>query len=150
MFGSRPVESAEERAKSSITHAEIARETGPFKRRRKITVKIPQGIENESSLRLRGEGDAGESGTSAGDLYVVCHVLPHKVFTREEGDLHCSVSLDMASAALGTTIQVPTIDGSGAEISIPAGTQNGTTLKLKGKGVPIMGSSNRGKRTSNC
>jgi molecular chaperone DnaJ len=107
-------------------------------------VKIPQGIENESSLRLRGEGDAGESGTSAGDLYVVCHVLPHKVFTREEGDLHCSVSLDMASAALGTTLQVQTIDGSGAEVSIPAGTQNGTTLKLKGKGVPVMGASARG------
>jgi len=117
---------------------------GTLQKTRKITVKIPQGIENESSLRLRGEGDAGESGTSAGDLYVVCHVLPHKTFTREEGDLHCSISLDMASAALGTSIQVPTIDGSGVEISIPAGTQNGTTMKLKGKGVPIMGSSNRG------
>lgn len=117
---------------------------GMVQRTRKITVKIPPGIENESSLRLRGEGDAGESGNTAGDLYVVCHVLPHKVFTREEGDLRCSVSLDMASAALGTSVKVPTIDGVGAEVVIPAGTQNGTTLKLKGKGIPIMGSSNKG------
>jgi molecular chaperone DnaJ len=118
--------------------------SGTVQRTRKITVKIPPGIENESSLRLRGEGDAGESGNTAGDLYVVCHVLPHKVFTREEGDLQCSVSLDMASAALGTSVKVPTIDGTGAEIVIPAGTQNGTTLKLKGKGIPLMGSSNKG------
>lgn len=118
--------------------------SGTVQRTRKITVKIPPGIENESSLRLRGEGDAGESGNTAGDLYVVCHVLPHKIFTREEGDLHCSVSLDMASAALGTSVKVPTIDGTGAEIIIPAGTQNGTTLKLKGKGIPLMGSPNKG------
>lgn len=118
--------------------------SGTVQRTRKITVKIPPGIENESSLRLRGEGDAGESGNTAGDLYVVCHVLPHKIFTREEGDLHCSVSLDMASAALGTSVKVPTIDGAGAEVVIPAGTQNGTTLKLKGKGITMMGSSTKG------
>jgi molecular chaperone DnaJ len=118
--------------------------SGTVQRTRKITVKIPPGIENESSLRLRGEGDAGEGGNTAGDLYVVCHVLPHKIFTREEGDLHCVVSLDMASAALGTSLKVPTIDGVGAEIVIPAGTQNGTTLKLKGKGIPMMGSSGKG------
>ncbi len=118
--------------------------SGTIQRTRKITVKIPPGIENESSLRLRGEGDAGEGGNTAGDLYVVCHVLPHKVFTREESDLRTNVPLDMASAALGTSVKVPTIDGAGAEIMIPAGTQNGTTLKLKGKGIPVMGSSNRG------
>ena len=120
--------------------------SGTVQRTRKITVKIPPGIENESSLRLRGEGDAGESGNTAGDLYVVCHVLPHKIFTREEGDLRCGVSLDMASAALGTSVKVPTIDGIGAEIVIPAGTQNGTVLKLKGKGIPLMGSSNKGNQ----
>jgi molecular chaperone DnaJ len=120
--------------------------SGTVQKTRKITVKIPQGIENESSLRLRGEGDAGESGNTAGDLYGVCHVLPHKIFTRDESDLHCAVSLDMASAALGTSVKVPTIDGAGAEIVIPTGTQNGTTLKLKGKGIPLMGSSNRGNQ----
>ncbi len=120
--------------------------SGTVQRTRKITVKIPPGIDNESSLRLRGEGDAGESGNTAGDLYVVCHVLPHKTFTREEADLQCSVSLDMASAALGTSVKVPTIDGVGADVMIPAGTQNGTTLKLKGKGIPMMGSTARGNQ----
>ncbi|MFI5420559.1 MAG: molecular chaperone DnaJ [Nitrososphaerales archaeon] len=117
---------------------------GTVQRNRKITVKIPAGIDGESSLRLRGEGDAGESGTSAGDLYVMCHVLPHKVFKREESDLQCVVSVDLASAALGSTIQVPTIDGAGAEISLPAGSQTGATLRMKGKGMPILGSSGRG------
>jgi len=120
------------------------RGSGTVQRTRKITVKIPPGIDNDSSLRLRGEGDAGESGNTAGDLYVVCHVLPHKTFTREEADLHCSVSMDMASAALGTSVKVPTIDGVGADVVIPAGTQNGTTLKLKGKGIPMMGSTAKG------
>jgi molecular chaperone DnaJ len=117
---------------------------GTVQKTRKISVKIPPGIENESSLRLRAEGDAGEMGTPAGDLYVVCHVLPHKIFTREENDLRTNISIDIASAALGSTIQVPTIDGKMAEVSVPAGTQSGTVLKLKGKGLPALGSANRG------
>ena len=120
------------------------RGSGTVQRTRKISVKIPSGIENESSLRLRAEGDAGEMGTPAGDLYVVCHVLPHKVFTREENDLRTKASIDVASAALGSTIVVPTIDGKTAEVTVPAGTQNGTVLKLKGKGLPSLGNSNRG------
>jgi molecular chaperone DnaJ len=119
---------------------------GTVQRTRKITVKIPPGIGNESSLRLRGEGDAGESGTTSGDLYVVCHIVPHKFFSRDENDLHCQVSVDMASAALGTAIQVPTIDGKTAEVAIPAGTQNATVLKLKGKGMPVIGSAQRGNQ----
>lgn len=120
------------------------RGSGTVQRTRKISVKIPSGIENESSLRLRAEGDAGEMGTPAGDLYVVCHVLPHRVFTREENDLRTRASIDVASAALGSTIIVPTIDGKTAEVTVPAGTQNATVLKLKGKGLPSLGSSNRG------
>ena len=117
---------------------------GTVQKTRKISVKIPAGIDNESSLRLRAEGDAGEMGTAAGDLYVVCHLLPHKIFTRDESDLHTQFSVDIASAALGTTIHVPTIDGKSAEVSVPTGTQNGTLLKLKGKGLPMLGGSNRG------
>ena len=117
---------------------------GTIQKTRKISVKVPAGIDNESSLRLRAEGDAGEMSTAAGDLYVVCHVLPHRVFVREGSDLRSQISIDIASAALGTTIQVPTIDGKTAEVSVPAGTQNGTVLKLKGKGLPTLGSSNRG------
>jgi molecular chaperone DnaJ len=117
---------------------------GTIQKTRKISVKIPAGIENESSLRLRAEGDAGEMGTPAGDLYVVCHVLPHKIFARDGSDLKTQFSVDIASAALGTTIQVPTIDGKTADVSVPAGTQNGTVLKLKGKGLPTLGTSNKG------
>lgn len=117
---------------------------GTVQKNRKISVKIPAGIENESSLRLRAEGDAGEMGTPAGDLYVVCHVLPHKIFSREDDDLRTHVSIDIASAALGTQVQVPTIDGKMAEVTVPSGTQNGTVLKLKGKGLPSLGSSSKG------
>lgn len=117
---------------------------GTVQKTRKISVKIPAGIENESSLRLRAEGDAGEMGTPAGDLYVVCHVIAHKIFTREDNDLRTHVSIDIASAALGTEIEVPTIEGKMAEVAVPSGTQNGTVLKLKGRGLPTLGGSNKG------
>ncbi|MDG6923155.1 MAG: molecular chaperone DnaJ [Nitrososphaerota archaeon] len=120
------------------------RGNGTVQKTRKISVKIPAGIDNESSLRLRAEGDAGEMGTPAGDLYVVCHVLPHKMFTRDEDDLRTQVAIDIASAALGTSIPVPTIDGKTAEVTVPAGTQTGTVLKLKGKGLPTLSTSSRG------
>ncbi|HZW57767.1 MAG TPA: molecular chaperone DnaJ [Nitrososphaerales archaeon] len=120
--------------------------TGTVERTRKISVKVPSGIEDASSLRLRGEGDAGESGTPPGDLYVVCHVLPHRFFTRHENDLACEISIDFVEAALGGAVQVPTIDGKTAEVIIPGGTQSGTVLKLKGKGLPIVGSSSRGNQ----
>src|SRR5487761_2059710 len=120
------------------------RGTGTVQRKRKISVKIPAGIEDESSLRLRGEGDAGDSGSSAGDLYVVCHIMRHNFFTRQEKDLLCEVPISMTDAALGTTIQVPTIDGKSADVEVPSGVQSGTVLRLKGKGMPSLGGSSRG------
>ncbi|MCL4519421.1 MAG: molecular chaperone DnaJ [Thaumarchaeota archaeon] len=117
---------------------------GTVQRTRKMSVKVPAGIDDGASLRLRGEGDAGESGSTAGDLYVLCHILPHKFFTRQESDLVCKVPLDAISAALGTTIRVPTIEGGTVEVAVPAGTQNGTVLKLKGKGMPSLGGGSRG------
>jgi molecular chaperone DnaJ len=117
---------------------------GTVQRTRKISVKLPAGIEDGASLRLRGEGDAGEGQSPAGDLYVVCHVLPHKIFRRQDNDLVCEASIGIADAALGTKIRVPTIDGKSAEVSIPAGCQSGTILRLKGRGLPAMGSSSRG------
>ncbi len=119
---------------------------GTVQKTRKISVKIPAGIDNESSLRLRSEGDAGDRGAAAGDLYVVCHIIPHSIFVREDSDLRNKVSIDMASAALGTTIQVPTIEGKNADVLVPGGTQNGTVLKLKGKGLPSLGGSHRGNQ----
>ena len=122
------------------------RGNGTVQKTRKISVKIPAGIDNESSLRLRSEGDAGDRGAAAGDLYVVCHIIPHSIFVREDSDLRNKVSIDMASAALGTTIQVPTIEGKNADVLVPSGTQNGTVLKLKGKGLPSLGGSHRGNQ----
>lgn len=122
------------------------RGTGTVQRKRKISVKIPAGIEDESSLRLRGEGDAGDSGSAAGDLYVVCHIMHHNFFTREEKDLLCEVSISMADAALGTTIQVPTIEGNPAEVEVPSGIQSGGVLRLKGRGIPSLGGTSRGNQ----
>ena len=109
-------------------------------------MKMPQGIEDESSLRLRAEGDAGELGQPPGDLYVVCHVVPHSFFKRQEKDLFCEVSVGVADAALGGTVQVPTIEGKPVELSIPSGTQSGTVLRLKGKGMPSLNGSSRGNQ----
>lgn len=120
--------------------------TGTVERTRKITVKIPAGIDDASSLRLRGEGDAGEAGSPAGDLYVVCHILPHKYFARQDNDLVCEATVDFVEATLGSTIQVPSIDGKGVEVNIPGGTQSGAVIKLKGRGLPVLGSQNRGNQ----
>jgi molecular chaperone DnaJ len=120
--------------------------SGVVQRKRKIEVKIPPGIEDESSLRLRGEGDAGDTGAPSGDLYVVCRILPHKTFTRQDRDLLCQASISFADAALGTTIKVPTIEGNLAQVSVPPGTQSGTVLKLKGRGMPGLGNAPRGNQ----
>ncbi|MHB1908141.1 MAG: molecular chaperone DnaJ [Nitrososphaerales archaeon] len=122
------------------------RGSGVVQRRRKITVKVPAGIEDESSLRLRGEGDAGDTGSPSGDLYVMCKVLPHQTFLRKEKDLLCEVTVSFAEAALGTTILVPTIEGKPIEVSVPPGTQTGAILKIKGRGMPSIGSSSRGNQ----
>lgn len=118
--------------------------SGVVQRRRKIEVKIPPGIEDESSLRLRGEGDAGDTGAPSGDLYVLCRIAPHKYFRRRDRDLLSEATVSFPEAALGTTIKVPTIDGNSAEVEVPAGSQSGTVLRLKGKGMPSLGGSNRG------
>jgi molecular chaperone DnaJ len=119
---------------------------GVIQKTRKITVKVPAGIENESSLRLRGEGDAGDTGAPSGDLYVVCRILPHQSFTRRDKDLYCEASVGIVDAILGTTISVPTIDGKPVQVTVPPGTQPETVLKLKGKGMPSLGSSGRGNQ----
>jgi molecular chaperone DnaJ len=125
------------------------RGVGTVQRKRKISVKIPAGIEDESSLRLRSEGDAGETGSPSGDLYVVCHIMRHNFFTRQDKDLVCDSAVSMIDASLGTKIQVPTIDGKNVEVEIPSGTQPGTVLKLKGKGMPSLGGSSRGNQLIN-
>jgi len=117
--------------------------TGIVSRNRKILVKIPQGIEDGSSMRLLGEGEVGVGGSPPGDLYVTVHVKPHDIFTRRNSDIVYEATIDFTQAALGAEIDVPTINGR-ANLNIPAGTQIGTIFKLKGKGLPHLNSFGHG------
>ncbi|MFZ1073918.1 MAG: molecular chaperone DnaJ [Verrucomicrobiia bacterium] len=110
-------------------HGEGRREHGS-----KIKLRIPPGVDAGSRLRSSGNGEAGFRGGSPGDLYVVLHIKAHEIFQRDGDDLLCEVPVSFAQAALGSEIEVPTLDGR-ATIKIPAGTQPGTTFRIKGKGV---------------
>jgi molecular chaperone DnaJ len=99
-----------------------------------LTVKIPAGVETGTRLRLNGEGEPGSHGGPPGDLYVVLTVKDHPVFTREDDDLLCDVSISIGQAALGARIEVPTLKAK-TQLKIPAGTQSGRTFRLKGLGV---------------
>jgi molecular chaperone DnaJ len=112
-------------------------------RTRKISVKIPPGIEGETSLRISGGGDVGAQGGRPGDLYVVVHVKPHPIFKRDGPNLYCEVPVSFVLAALGGEMEVPTLDGK-AKLKIPPGTQPGTVFRLKGKGMPKLRGFGRG------
>jgi len=99
-----------------------------------VSVKIPAGVDAGSRLKLRGEGEAGENGGPSGDLYVLLDVDEHPIFAREGNDLVCEVPVSIAQAALGTEIEVPTLDGS-AKVKVPPGTQSGQMFRLRGRGV---------------
>jgi len=107
---------------------------GRIKKKRKISVSIPEGIQNGAYLRLQNEGNAGERGAGNGDLYVVIFIEPHEFFRRDEADVYGEVPITFSKAALGGEIKVPTLKGK-AELKIPAGTQTGTIFRLKGKGI---------------
>jgi molecular chaperone DnaJ len=111
--------------------------TGRTRTTRKITVKIPAGVDTGSHLRVPGEGDAGVRGGPPGDLYIVIHVNPHEKFRRDGNDLLMDVELSFVQAALGAEIEVPTLTGK-AKLKIPAGTQTDTVFKLRGEGVPDL------------
>lgn len=108
-----------------------------------IKVEIPAGVDNGVTLKLSGKGEAGLRGGRAGDLYVMLHVKPHQVFERQGNDLFCQFPITFPQAALGTEVQVPTLEDF-EKIKIPAGTQTGTTFRIKGKGVPSLHSRTRG------
>jgi len=109
-----------------------------------LQIKIPAGVDGDSQLRLSGEGEAGALGGSSGDLYVVLRVAEHAFFKRDGTHLVCEMPIGVAQAALGATIEVPTLDGGRAKLHVPDGTQSGTVLKLKGQGVPALGGRGRG------
>jgi len=109
--------------------------TGLVKKRRKISVKIPVGIDEGYQLRLRGEGEMAPNGGEAGDLYVLVHIAQHELFMREGDDLWHVLIIGYPQAALGAEVLVPTLDGS-TTVKIRPGTQAGETIRLKGKGMP--------------
>lgn len=113
---------------------------------KKLNIKIPQGVDNGSKMRLSGEGDIGINGGPAGDLYVVLHVRPSDYFMRKEMDVYTQCTISPAQAALGDSVEIKTLDGM-REISIPAGLQSGDKITVKGAGVPsITNSSVRGNQ----
>src|ERR1039458_8893027 len=108
-----------------------------------ILVKVPAGVEQDTRIRYRGEGEAGRFGGPAGDLYVVLSVKAHKFFERDGDDLHCVIPISFPQAALGTELQIETMEGP-ATIKIPEGTQSGREVKLRGKGVPHLNEHGKG------
>ena len=100
-------------------------------------VKVPAGVDTGSRLRMSGEGEAGLHGGPPGDLYIVIHVRQHKLFVREGDDVVMEQPISFVQAALGTELEVPTLDGK-ARIKIPEGTQTGTVFRLRGKGIPRL------------
>jgi molecular chaperone DnaJ len=107
---------------------------GRVRESKQLTVKIPAGVDNGDRVRLSGEGEAGTHGGAAGDLYVQVSVKPHSIFVRQDGDLHCEVPISFVSAALGGSIEVPTLEGR-VTLKIPPETQTGKSFRLRGKGM---------------
>lgn len=111
---------------------------GRVRREKNLQVTIPAGVEDGTRIRLAGEGEAGMRGNAAGDLYIFLSVTPHGLFQRDGANLNCRVPIPMTTAALGGQIEVPTIDGSRARVTIPAGTQSGHQFRLRGKGMTVL------------
>ncbi len=111
--------------------------TGRTKEKKQLEVNIPAGVDNGTRLRMSGEGEAGENGGMPGDLYIYIRVRPHAIFEREDTDIYMTQSINMAQAALGDEIEVPTLEGR-IKFSIPAGVQSGARFRMKGKGIKGM------------
>ncbi|ASG19482.1 MULTISPECIES: molecular chaperone DnaJ [Nitrospirillum] len=117
---------------------------GRVRKEKTLQVNIPAGVEDGTRIRLTGEGEAGARGAPPGDLYIFLAIAPHALFIRDGANIQCRVPIPMTTAALGGTVEVPTIDGSRARVSIPPGTQSGHQFRLKGKGMSVLRSTQRG------
>jgi molecular chaperone DnaJ len=117
---------------------------GRVEKEKTLSVTIPAGVEDGTRIRLAGEGEAGAHNAPAGDLYIFLDIQPHRFFQRDGANLHCRIPIPMAKAALGGTIEVPTIEGTRTRINIPAGTQAGQQLRLRSKGMTVLRSQARG------
>jgi len=111
--------------------------TGRIEKNTKLEIKIPAGVDNGSKLRIEDEGEAGERGGPPGDLFIVIHVKQHEIFERHGDDIYLEAPLSFAQAALGTELEVPTLEGK-SKLKIPAGTQTDTVFRMKGKGLPNL------------
>jgi molecular chaperone DnaJ len=118
--------------------------SGRVRKEKTLSVNIPPGVEDGTRIRLAGEGEAGLRGSAAGDLYIFLSVKPHRFFQRDGANIYCRVPIPMTTAALGGQIEVPTIDGNRAKVTIPTGTQTGHQFRLKAKGMAILKSPARG------
>jgi molecular chaperone DnaJ len=117
---------------------------GRVRAEKSVTVRVPAGVDDGMRLRITGEGEASPDGAGSGDLYVVLHVKDHPVFHRDGAQLHCDLSISPSQAALGTMVRVPLLGGGEEEIEIEPGTQSGTVVRLRAKGLPALDRSGRG------
>ncbi len=118
--------------------------SGRQHREKTLSVNVPAGVDDGTRIRLAGEGEAGMRGSPSGDLYIFITVAAHDIFQRDEAHIFCSVPIPMTRAALGGQIEVPTVEGKRAKVTIPAGTQSGDRFRLRGKGMSVLRSAARG------
>jgi molecular chaperone DnaJ len=111
---------------------------------RRLSLKIPAGVDDGTQIRLAGEGEDGVSGGPAGNLYVVLRVKAHRYFRRMDHNIHLELAINVAQAALGDEVEVPTVDGETEKLVIPAGIQTGENIRMRGKGVPYLRRDGRG------
>ncbi|MDX2112992.1 MAG: molecular chaperone DnaJ [Alphaproteobacteria bacterium] len=118
--------------------------SGRVRKEKTLSVNIPAGVEEGTRIRLSNEGEVGARGGPAGDLYIFVSVAEHPIFKRDGADIHCQIPIPMTTAALGGSIEAPTIDGTRVKVSIPEGTQSGHQMRLRGKGMSVLRSGHRG------
>lgn len=111
---------------------------GRVEKERQLSVNVPAGVETGTRIRLSGEGEAGMRGGPTGDLYIFIDVADHPLFQRDGTSLYCTVPVAMTAAALGGEVEVPTIDGGRSRVKVPAGSQTGRQMRLRGKGMPAL------------
>jgi molecular chaperone DnaJ len=117
---------------------------GRTRREKTLSVNIPPGVEDGTRIRLAGEGEAGVRGAPGGDLYIFITLAPHRIFHRDGANIFCRVPISITTAALGGSIEVPTVDGSRARVTVPPGTQSGHQFRLKSRGMTVLRSAARG------
>ena len=140
---SRPCGNCNGTGSSPSSPCTRCRGLGRYEAESKLSVKIPAGVDTGTRVRLVGEGEPGEHGGPPGDLYVVVHVKEHPIFVREDTEVLCEVPISFTQAALGAQIDVPTLEGR-HKLKVPAGTQSGKVIRIRGKGIPHLHGGGRG------